>query len=102
MFSLPFLLLGKKNNGRPQAFLLWDGLVCLRYPDKIEALPYRHRKEGEHDPRLNLAGQGLLPASEMASNMSWKQVSISCLQMSFVPVSSIIPNEDNSYAGSYC
>ncbi|EEC69789.1 hypothetical protein OsI_00076 [Oryza sativa Indica Group] len=35
--------------------------------------PYRwHRKEGEHDPRLNLAGQGLLPASEMASNMSWK------------------------------
>ncbi|XP_044963277.1 uncharacterized protein LOC123415192 isoform X1 [Hordeum vulgare subsp. vulgare] len=33
------------------------------------AFPFRHRKEGEYDSRLNLAGQGM----EMTSNIIWKQ-----------------------------
>lgn len=34
----------------------------------------RHRREGEYDPRFNSAGHGLMPASEMNSNILWKQV----------------------------
>ncbi|KAK1661443.1 hypothetical protein QYE76_049602 [Lolium multiflorum] len=41
-------------------------------PSSRSLSPTRHRK-GEYDTRINLAGQGLLPVSEMNSNISWKQ-----------------------------
>jgi hypothetical protein len=34
----------------------------------------RHRKEGDFDSRFNLAGRGLLPDSELNSNITLKQV----------------------------
>uniref|UniRef100_A0A0E0BVV1 prolyl oligopeptidase n=1 Tax=Oryza meridionalis TaxID=40149 RepID=A0A0E0BVV1_9ORYZ len=62
----------KRSSGEQPAL---DSAAVSQFstPSSHSLSPTRHRKEGEHDPRLNLAGQGLLPASEMASNMSWKQ-----------------------------
>ncbi|XP_052168881.1 uncharacterized protein LOC127785459 isoform X2 [Oryza glaberrima] len=62
----------KRSSGEQPAL---DSTAVSQFstPSSHSLSPTRHRKEGEHDPRLNLAGQGLLPASEMASNMSWKQ-----------------------------
>uniref|UniRef100_A0A0E0MQE2 Uncharacterized protein n=1 Tax=Oryza rufipogon TaxID=4529 RepID=A0A0E0MQE2_ORYRU len=61
----------KRSSGEQPAL---DSAAVSQFstPSSHSLSPTRHRKEGEHDPRLNLAGQGLLPASEMASNMSWK------------------------------
>ncbi|KAF7034185.1 hypothetical protein CFC21_045233 [Triticum aestivum] len=42
-------------------------------PSSRSISPTRPRKEGDYDSRLNLPGQGLLPVSEMNSNVSWKQ-----------------------------
>ncbi|XBI60901.1 hypothetical protein VPH35_041773 [Triticum aestivum] len=42
-------------------------------PSSRSVSPARPRKEADYDSRLNLPGQGLLPVSEMNSNMSWKQ-----------------------------
>ncbi|VAH70576.1 unnamed protein product [Triticum turgidum subsp. durum] len=42
-------------------------------PSSRSISPTRPRKEGDYDSRLNLSGQGLLPVSEMNSNVSWKQ-----------------------------
>lgn len=33
----------------------------------------RHRRDGEYDPRFNSVGHGLMPVSEMNSNIFWKQ-----------------------------
>jgi hypothetical protein len=47
-----------------------------------KSLPCRHRKEGDYDSRINLAaGQGLMPVSEMNSNISRKQVCLISLQV---------------------
>jgi hypothetical protein len=35
---------------------------------------FRQRKEGDSDPRFNLSNQGLMPVSEVNSNLVWKQV----------------------------
>ncbi|XP_062230435.1 uncharacterized protein LOC133928224 [Phragmites australis] len=42
----------------------------LSTPSSHSLSPSRHRKE---DSRFNLAGQGLLPVSELSSNIIWKQ-----------------------------
>ncbi|XP_020097297.1 uncharacterized protein LOC109716331 isoform X2 [Ananas comosus] len=42
-------------------------------PSSRSLSPTRHRKEGEYEPRLNLSGQGLMPVSEINSNILWKQ-----------------------------
>uniref|UniRef100_A0A0E0JD63 Uncharacterized protein n=1 Tax=Oryza punctata TaxID=4537 RepID=A0A0E0JD63_ORYPU len=62
----------KRSSGEQPA-LDSAGISQFSTPSSRSVSPTRHRKEGEYDPRLNLAGQGLLPVSEMASNMSWKQ-----------------------------
>ncbi|KAI0491746.1 hypothetical protein KFK09_026006 [Dendrobium nobile] len=42
-------------------------------PSSRSISPSRHRREGEYEPRLNSAGHGLMPVSEMNSNVLWKQ-----------------------------
>lgn len=42
-------------------------------PSSRSLSPSRHRREGEYDRRLNSAGHGLMPVSEMSSNVLWKQ-----------------------------
>ncbi|KAF0898952.1 hypothetical protein E2562_012650 [Oryza meyeriana var. granulata] len=62
----------KRSSGEQPA-LDSAGISQFSTPSSRSVSPTRYRKEGEYDPRLNLSGQGLLPVSEMASNMSWKQ-----------------------------
>uniref|UniRef100_A0A0D9ZT04 Uncharacterized protein n=1 Tax=Oryza glumipatula TaxID=40148 RepID=A0A0D9ZT04_9ORYZ len=45
----------------------------LSTPSSRSLSPTRHRKEGEYDPKFNLPGQCLLPASEANSTIMWKQ-----------------------------
>ncbi|GJM94244.1 hypothetical protein PR202_ga10874 [Eleusine coracana subsp. coracana] len=45
----------------------------LSTPSSRSLSPARHRKEGDYDSRFNLAGQGLLPVSELNSNITLKQ-----------------------------
>ncbi|XP_062179926.1 uncharacterized protein LOC133884502 isoform X2 [Phragmites australis] len=45
----------------------------LSTPTSRSLSPTRNRKEGDYDSRFNLAGQGLLPVSELNSNIIWKQ-----------------------------
>jgi regulator of replication initiation timing len=42
-------------------------------PSSRSLSPTRQRKEGDSDPRFNLLSQGLIPASEVNSNLMWKQ-----------------------------
>ncbi|KAJ4794244.1 transmembrane protein [Rhynchospora pubera] len=42
-------------------------------PSSRSLSPTRHRKEGESDPRINFSSQGLMPVSEVNSNLMWKQ-----------------------------
>ncbi|XP_015699329.1 uncharacterized protein LOC102716464 isoform X2 [Oryza brachyantha] len=62
----------KRSSGEQPAF---DTAAISHFstPSSRSISPTRHRKEGEYDARSNLAGQGLLPAPETASNLSWKQ-----------------------------
>ncbi|KAK3141023.1 hypothetical protein QOZ80_5AG0409040 [Eleusine coracana subsp. coracana] len=45
----------------------------LSTPSSRSLSPARHRKEGDYDSRFNLAGQGLLPVSELNSSITLKQ-----------------------------
>lgn len=42
-------------------------------PSSRSISPSRHRREGEYDRRFISAGNGLIPVSEMNSNILWKQ-----------------------------
>ncbi|KAJ1684828.1 hypothetical protein LUZ63_016218 [Rhynchospora breviuscula] len=42
-------------------------------PSSRSLSPTRHTKEGETDPRINFSSQGLMPVSELNSNLIWKQ-----------------------------
>ncbi|PKA56732.1 hypothetical protein AXF42_Ash012862 [Apostasia shenzhenica] len=42
-------------------------------PSSRSISPSRHRREGEYDPRLSSSSQGLMPVSEINSNVLWKQ-----------------------------
>ncbi|KAL5226260.1 hypothetical protein ABZP36_014525 [Zizania latifolia] len=63
----------KRSSGLEQPTVDNGGMSQFSTPSFRSVSPTRHRKEGEYDSRLNPAGQGLSPVSEMASNISWKQ-----------------------------
>ncbi|KAM0927417.1 hypothetical protein ACQ4PT_002863 [Festuca glaucescens] len=62
----------RRSSGEPAA-VDNGGRSQFSTPSSRSLSPTRHRKEGDYDTRLDLAGQGLLPVSEMNSNVSWKQ-----------------------------
>ncbi|XP_010230339.1 uncharacterized protein LOC100836432 isoform X2 [Brachypodium distachyon] len=62
----------KRSSGEPAA-VENGGPSQFSTPSSRSLSPTRYRKEGEYDCRINLAGQELLPVSEMNSNISWKQ-----------------------------
>ncbi|XP_047054957.1 uncharacterized protein LOC124661144 [Lolium rigidum] len=61
----------RRSSGEPAAADS-GGPSQFSTPSSRSLSPTRHRK-GDYDTRINLAGQGLLPVSEMNSNISWKQ-----------------------------
>jgi hypothetical protein len=69
----------RRSSGEPAA-VDNGGTSQFSTPSSRSVSPARPRKEGDYDTRINLAGQGLLPVSEMNSNISWKQVSLISLQ----------------------
>ncbi|KAM0857903.1 hypothetical protein ACQ4PT_048148 [Festuca glaucescens] len=60
----------RRSSGEPAA--VDNGGPSQFSTPSSRSLSPRHRK-GDYDTRINLAGQGLLPVSEMNSNISWKQ-----------------------------
>nr|XP_051222387.1 uncharacterized protein LOC127340673 isoform X17 [Lolium perenne] len=61
----------RRSSGEPAA-VDNGGPSQFSTPSSRSLSPTRPRK-GDYDTRINLAGQGLLPVSEMNSNVSWKQ-----------------------------
>ncbi|XP_047057688.1 uncharacterized protein LOC124664148 [Lolium rigidum] len=61
----------RRSSGEPAA-VDNGGPSQFSTPSSRSLSPTRHRK-GDYDTRINLAGQGILPVSQMNSNMSWKQ-----------------------------
>ncbi|XP_072964498.1 uncharacterized protein [Typha angustifolia] len=49
----------------------------LSTPSTRSLSPTRNMKEGDYNPRFNLSAQGLMPVSEINSNVLWKQDLIS-------------------------
>uniref|UniRef100_A0ACD5VF53 Uncharacterized protein n=1 Tax=Avena sativa TaxID=4498 RepID=A0ACD5VF53_AVESA len=62
----------RRSSGEPAA-VDNGGTSQFSTPSSRSVSPARPRKEGDYDTRINLAGQGLLPVSEINSNISWKQ-----------------------------
>ncbi|CAM0879390.1 unnamed protein product [Alopecurus aequalis] len=62
----------RRSSGEPAA-MDNGGPSQFSTPSSHSLSPARHRKEGDYDSRINVAGQGLMPVSEMNSNISRKQ-----------------------------